>query len=76
MTFFGIAFKILAFWGRNFSTLCNFMLKIGQNNFQSNQGWNIPKITDLIISWFLHYTSDFNLWFSLILVRDIFSFEN
>ena len=28
---------------------------------QSNQGWNIPKITDLVISLFLHYTTDFIL---------------
>ena len=70
----GIAFKIFAFLGRNFSTLPNFMAKIGQNNFQNNRGWNIPKITDLVISWSLHYKIDFNLWFSLILVRDISNF--
>ena len=28
---------------------------------QSNQGWNIPKINDLVISLFLHYTTDFIL---------------
>ena len=41
---------------------------------QSNQGWNIPKITDLVISLFLHYTTDFILWFLLILVRNVFNF--
>ena len=50
------------------------MSKIVQNIFKSNRGWNIPKITGLVISWFLHYTTDSNLWFSLILVRDIFNF--
>ena len=74
MPFFGITFKILVFWGRNFSTLRNFMSKIGQIKFQSNWGLNIPKFTGLVISWFLHYTTDFNLWFSLMLVRDIFNF--
>ena len=74
MTFFGTTFKILDFWGRNFSTLSNFMSKIGQNNFQSNRGKNIPKINDLVNPWFLHYTTDFYLWFSLILVWDKFNF--
>ena len=50
------------------------MSKIGQNNLQSNRVLNIRKITDLVISWFLHYTTDFDFWFSLILVRDIFNF--
>ena len=50
------------------------MSKIGQNNFQNNRTWNIPKITDLVISWFLHCATHFNLWLSLILVRDIFNF--
>ena len=50
------------------------MSKIGQNKFQSNWGWNIPKITDLVISWFLHYTTEINLWFLLMLVRNIFNF--
>ena len=51
------------------------VVKIGQNNFQSNRGWNIPKITDLKVSWFLHYTTDFNLWFSLILVWEDIQFS-
>ena len=29
---------------------------------------------NLLISWFLHYTTHSNLWFPLILVRDIFNF--
>ena len=50
------------------------MLEIGQNNPHSTRGWNIPKINDLVICWFLHYTTDFNLWFSSALVQDIFNF--
>ena len=42
-------FWVFRFSVQNFSTWRKFMSKIGQNNFKSNQGWNIPKIVDL---WF------------------------
>ena len=56
-------FWVFRFSVQNFSAWRKFMSKIGQNNFKSNQGWNIPKIVDLMISSFLCLTNNFDLWF-------------
>ena len=50
------------------------MSKIGQNNFKSNRGWNIPKIVDLMISSFQRLTINFDLWFLSVHVRNELGF--
>ena len=73
-TSFWITFEFLWFPGQNFSAWRKVMWKIGQNNFKSNRGWNIPNAVDLMISSFLHLSFNFDLWSSSLHVRDELDF--